>query len=125
MNNIKLTVEEWAEIVVKIWEEKMIQLGISNTFQLANSFAFHVISNSGGDVQKIQFAFNYYGMFVDMGVGRGLKLSDRVNTSLRKPKPWYTKTFMREVKKLGYIIAEKYGYMGAITIIDGIEGKEK
>lgn len=123
MSDIKLTVEEWAEIVVKIWEEKMLQLEISDTFQLANSFAFHVIGNAGGDVQRIEFAFNYYGMFVDMGVGRGMKLAERFAGSRRQPKPWYTKTFMREVKKLGYIIAEKYAYMGAITIVDGVEGK--
>lgn len=121
MSDIKLTVEEWAEIVVKIWEEKMLQLEISDTFQLANSFAFHVIGNAGGDVQRIEFAFNYYGKFVDMGVGRGIKLEDRYFGSKRISKPWYTKTFMREVRKLKFILAEKYGHLGAISIVENID----
>lgn len=113
------TVEDWAKIVIDIWEEKALQLGIHDTFSLAQSFYFHILNNAGGDAARIEFAFNYYGTFQDMGVGKGTKLEDRSESS-RVRKPWYTTTFFKQIKILSILIAEKFAHQGAVTIVENI-----
>lgn len=120
--NLNITVQAWADIVITIWLNKIEQLKIQYTYQLADSFANHVISHANGNVQRIEFAFNYYGKFVDMGVGRGVTLEEVNNPdNRRKPKPWYGRTFYAEVQKLGRLMAEKYAHKGALTIVENIE----
>lgn len=119
--DIRLTLEAWAEIVIKNWLAKIDALGISDTYSLATSFIHHIISNAGGNVQRIEFAFNYYGKFVDMGVGKGVSLSDIGVMTKRKPKKWYSATFYAEFQKLIRILGEKYAIKGQITIIENID----
>lgn len=120
--NLNLTVQAWADIVITIWLNKIEQLKIYQTYQLADSFVNHVISHSNGDVQKIEFAFLYYGKFVDMGVGRGVTIEDVQDTgNRRKPKPWYSRTFYAEVQKLARIMAEKYARKGALAIVENVD----
>ncbi|MFA6400881.1 MAG: hypothetical protein WCX31_04540 [Salinivirgaceae bacterium] len=117
--DIRLSVEAWAEIVIKVWESKIIRKKITHTGELLNSFVYHVYTNSGGDPERIVFAFNYYGRFVDMGVGRGIE-SDDVGNSVtrRKKRPWFSATFDYHVDKLAEILAEKYGMKIASSIVD-------
>lgn len=120
--NLNLTVQAWADIVIRIWLDKIEQLRINYTYQLADSFVNHIISHANGNVQKIEFAFNYYGKFVDMGVGKGVTLEDvRSGDTSRKPKPWYSRTFYAEVQKLARLMAEKYARKGVLTIIENID----
>lgn len=120
--DINLTVQAWADIVITIWLNKIDQLRVNHTYQLADSFANHIISHANGDLQRIEFAFNYYGKFVDMGVGRGVTLEDVASpNNQRKPKPWYSRYFYAEVQKLARIMAEKYGRKGVITIVENID----
>lgn len=120
--NIKLTLKAWADITIDKWEQKIQTLKISYTHQLIESFANEVIANAGGDAARIEFAFNYYGKFVDMGVGKGVKIEDigMVQTT-RRPKKWYSKTFFTEITKLKYILAEKFARKAAVTIIENID----
>lgn len=108
----------WAEVVLDIWEERMVSLNIMDSMALARSFAFHIQSSSGGDIERIEFAYNYYGVMVDMGVGRGVRLEDRglVDTR-RKPKPWYTQSFFKEIKKLQAFMVEHLAHEGAVTVV--------
>lgn len=69
--NLRLTLDAWADIVIKNWVAKIMSLQVYDTFALARSFEHHVWANSNGDPTKIEFAFMYYGRFVDMGVGEG------------------------------------------------------
>ena len=119
-NSISLSVEAWAIIVIKRWESKISQLGIGSTGNLAKSFLQHVFTQSGGDPEKIEFTFNYYGKFVDMGVGKGVKMGQSGKGS-RNPKPWYSKTFYSEVKRLGEILSQKYAYEAQTSILNNIE----
>lgn len=120
--NINLTVQAWADIVITIWLNKIEQMRIQDTHQLADSFSNHVISHANGDVQRIEFAFNYYGKFVDMGVGRGFTI-DEVNSpnNKRKPRPWYSRSFYSEVRKLSALLAQKYARKGALVVIENID----
>jgi hypothetical protein len=120
--NVNLTVQAWADIVIQIWLDKIEQLKIQYSYQLADSFANHVISHANGNVQRIEFAFNYYGKFVDMGVGKGVSLEEvSTPSNTRKPKPWYSRTFYAEVQKLGRLLAEKYARKGVLVIVENID----
>ena len=111
--NIQQTVEAWAEIVLKQWINKIIALKLTDTHALYDSFHHHIISNAGGDIQKIEFAFLYYGKFLDMGVGKGQKIGEEGD---RKPKKWFSATFFANTQKLKEILAEKYAEKAQTTI---------
>ncbi len=105
----------WADIVIDRWRKRMEVLDIGDTGELLKSFTAQVTSDAQGDPAKITFAFLYYGRFPDMGVGRGVTLSD-VPSPSREVKPWYSSTFMAEVVKLGKFMAAKYGWDAAEEI---------
>lgn len=120
--NIGITVEAWASIVVKMWEQKIQALKIGNSGDLVRSFTQHVITQADGNPQKIEFAFEYYGKFVDMGVGRGVKIADvESGENYRKRKPWYSPVFFGQVKELAKILAEKYAYRAQLGIVTNVE----
>lgn len=118
------TVQAWADIVLKIWEDKLTKLKINTSYSLINSLMFHVVTSSNGDPALINFFFNYYGRFVDMGVGKGIPASGRGSVEFkRKAKPWYNKVFYGQILRLNEIYCKKYAHKGALVIVDSIEGK--
>ncbi len=124
--NLSLTVEAWADILVKRWRNKITELDIGHSGELFDSFTIDVISNSGGSPERVDFAFLYYGKFVDMGVGSGVPVGNpgQVRTK-RRPKKWYSRTFFSETIKLRDILADKYGKIGASVISENIRRGEK
>lgn len=116
---LSLTVEAWAIITIKRWQNKIEQLGIGHSNDLARSFMQHVITQGNGDPVKIEFAFNYYGKFVDMGVGNGVKKT-QVGINNRIAKPWYSATFYHEVKRLGELLAEKFAIAAQTSILNSV-----
>lgn len=118
MDGIDITVKAWADIVIQNWIDKIYKLQIyhSRTLlrELAEDFALHITSNAGGNPDLIEFAFRYYGKFVDMGVGKGVPLG-RVDTQ-RKPKKWFSPTFYAELNQLSAILADKYAFKGTLAI---------
>lgn len=131
--NILLTVQAWADILEDIWLDKIDKLDIRYSNMLEYSFIHEVMTNASGDPSRVEFAFNYYGKFVDMGVGKGVKLSDvkelsterrlegRGTGNRRHPKKWYGRTFYAEIKRLTELLAQKYARKGSITIIENLE----
>lgn len=124
--------DAWAKITIKRWLKKIQGMKIGSSGELAKSFLFDVISSAQGDLVKIDFAFNYYGKFIDMGVGRGTSLGDvkenitsrrldgKMLGNRRRPKKWYSKTFHAEVMKLSEILSEQCGRKGVIAICENI-----
>lgn len=117
--DLRLTAEAWANIVIERWERKIERLRIGHSGQLVRSFTQHVRAQADGRVDLIQFAFEYYGKFVDMGVGRGVPF-DKVEVSNRRAKPFLSKTFFSQLEKLKDILADKYGQKAQITIVNEI-----
>lgn len=115
------TLQAWADIVIRNWEEKIHRLKVYDSYQLLNSFTQHVVLNANGNPERVEFTFNYYGKFADMGVGNGVSL-EYIGSGKRRPKQWYSKTFFAEVKKLGELLAEKYALKAALVIVNGVEG---
>ncbi len=118
--NIGLTVEAWADIVIERWEQKIERLGIMSTGALLRSFYHTVQTQANGDPELIIFTFEYYGKFVDMGVGRGVTV-EQVESSNRRPKYWYSKVFFSQLEKLKDILAAKYARKAQLEIITNVE----
>lgn len=118
--NIGLTVEAWAEIVIERWEDKIRRLNIGHTGQLVRSFHQHVYAHANGVPELITFTFEYYGKFVDMGVGRGITV-EQVGFSNRRPKSWYSKVFFSQLEKLKELLAEKYASNALLAIVTNVE----
>lgn len=119
--NLNITVEAWADIVIKSWRYNIEELEIGVSNDLFNSFDFHINSLSGGKPASVEFVFEYYGRFVDMGVGKGVKaLSFEYKKTKRKPKPWYSREWRFQVHRLNEILSDKYGIEGANIIKEHI-----
>ena len=99
--------EAWAQMMVDIWRERAIAYNV-HAGDLFNSFAQDVVKGANGEVDKITHAFNHYGRFVDMGVGRGVPL-EKVESSNRRAKPFYNESYWRSIKVLTQKLAELYG----------------
>ena len=111
--NISLTVEAWAEIVIKEWIKKCEALKIGNTGLLINSFANTIYTAANGDPGRIIFAFEWYGKMVDWGVGKGVSLQNRDSflssgISKRQPKPWYSDVFYKQLAVMRHLLEEKH-----------------
>jgi len=117
--NLNVTAKAWADIVIEKWEQKMIRLNVGKTKDLLNSFEATVTAESNGNPKLIEFAFLYYGKFVDMGAGKGVKAGEWEGTK-RQPKSWYSRTFFGQLQALGDILGEKYAQKGAMAIVENI-----
>lgn len=118
------TVDAWAKIVIKEWLKKADSLGIHKG-SLLNSFYSHVVTNSNGDPLRVLFVFEFYGNFVDWGVGKGVKIADKEFHknigSKRIPKPFLSDVLFKEVAVLRHLLAEKYANKIENFIIENIE----
>lgn len=121
--NTGLTVEAWADITIKEWISKAAMMGIAPYDPInLERFVHHIITNSAGDPQRIEFAYDYYLNFVDWGVGKGVTLENRdaliaSGFTSRRPKPFITDVFYKQVKVLAHLMAEKYAKTSAILIV--------
>lgn len=122
----QLTVEAWADIVIKEWLKKIDKYNIGSTGQLALSFIHHVNTNADGDPTRVEFIFNYYGKFVDWGVGahvtvQNLEAMQGAGATSRAKKPWFTEVFYVQVKILAEELARKNKEAVTILIKTGVE----
>lgn len=127
-------VNGWAKVTITAWRENIVKMKIGNTQDLYNSFVEHVINQANGDKIKIEFAFKYYGKFVDMGVGKGVKIGDvkenstsrrlegKMTGNRRRAKKWYTKELRHQVLRLEELLSEKYGRQVQNMITENIKG---
>ena len=114
------TVAAWADITLKIWREKITELKVWESGALYESLKNALLMAAGNDVNRIDFSFKLYGIFVDMGTGREIfkgNDGDLGFTPIRKRKEWYSRIFYREVMRLKEIISEKFGEHIANTIV--------
>ncbi len=110
----------WAKMMVSIWQDKIAQLRVRDTGELFSSFVTEVVTQSGGDIDKIVYSYLYYGRMVDMGVGRGVSMADAGSGSGREKKPWYNKSWYHSVKVLTEKRAELYGEDFQLIIMEAL-----
>lgn len=118
----RFTIVQWADVVIETWVQKMDELGVNDPYIHARSFFHQVHSNAGGDIAKIEFAFEYFLKFTDMAVGKGVTMANRGSVSTRRiPKQWFSKTFLLEVRKLANILAANFAHSGVLKVIENIQ----
>lgn len=130
---LERTVRAWGGITVKEFIKAMRKRRIREG-DLYKSFRVKLEKNSEGRPVKVVMEFLFYGRFVDMGVGRGVKLEnvkgnrevwramskkDRKGKSNRYPKKWYSPVMYREFQRLSEILLKVY----AINVSNIIELK--
>ncbi len=87
--------QDWSDMMVKIWTENILRLGIVDTGNLMRSLTGRVVESAGRKEMVHEFAL--YGIYVARGTGRGytpgnpgdlqfLDTSYRIQEGLNKPK---------------------------------------
>jgi hypothetical protein len=128
-------VSDWGKYTLERFQKAIMKYNVGVTGELAKSFVFRVIATSGGSVLAAEIKFRYYGRFVDMGVGNGVRIEDVKNHSsqaqraqmqlihntgdLRKPKKIYSRPLAGQVKKLAELMQEHYGIRFITTVENG------
>lgn len=110
-NGYQREITAWAANVVRTWVQKMETLGIGDTGTLIRSFVHHVYWAADGNLEKIEFTFEYYGKFTEWGVGNGIDLHNRdimvrSGRTQRRRKPWCSPVFFAEVDRLRETVTE-------------------
>lgn len=121
--------QEWIRISIERFKANIQKLKIGSTGTLLNSFHGELLSAAGSDELKIRLTYALQGMFVDMGVGRGMGQGvtksqgadyNRLRNSRgkllrheRKAKRWYSKQMRREQ----HVLAELYSDLIGTTMI--------
>lgn len=130
--------KQWAKITIERLQNRIRKNKIGHSNALINSLTFDIIAATGGERDKIIFLHNFYGMFVDMGVGRGVSISNRKdygndrklesNKHLgrhRRPKKWYSPTMYAEVIALADLLMVNYAENIQFAVSESIDDKIK
>lgn len=121
--DINATIEAWAEIVIKIFKEKIVSLDppLYDTGDLLKSLMSEFQKQAGDDIEKVDFSFKMYGIFQDMGVGKEFSKSNSGSVeSSRKPRPWFSSRFFREVMRLRELLTERYSRAVAYSVANSL-----
>ena len=117
-----ISLNDFARFLIEKWQTKITILGITDSRDLLNSFTAEVFRNSAGNPERIQFVFNYYGKFLDMGVsGTGSRKKNTQQKHYRTKYPWYSSIFARQVRRLADLMAKQYGYESVTTIAESLQ----
>lgn len=109
-------ISDWARFTIERLQRSIDKKKIGVSGSLRYSLLYDLKAASEGDISAVNIAFNYYGKFVDMGVGAGVKIesvkgnADIYNAkgNARRPKKWLSKTLYAEVNQLQLLLGEKY-----------------
>lgn len=128
---------EWADMMVTIWREKLTALRVMHTGRLYRSVSGRM---SGGAADRhIVHTFMLYGIYQDMGVGSGYKMSNRGGTlglefldsdyrrehhmgRQRKPRRWFSKKYYASVKVMAETRTRMTAEEAAILVARIIDG---
>lgn len=119
-NDLGELAQGWSEVVLKILKLKIVKLNIKNSGDLYESLKFN-ISGQGIGIQ-IQFSYNLYGKYVDMGVGKEMTRGNSGNVKTdRKRKEWFSRIFYAQVMTLSELAKKEYGKAAQQRIITTIQ----
>lgn len=105
---MKETAEAWLSVAIKEIKAKIKKLRIGKTQELYNSIEGNVKPHGPG--YRAELYYRYYGIFPDMGVGRGVPQDEvRLQKQLggtRKPKRW-TKEIAHQSHRFGEVLGKR------------------
>lgn len=122
-SELQETLDRWSYITINELKLSMVEKGL-HLGELYRSFTRQMSFGSDGMPTKVTIGFWYHGKFVDMGVGRGVKLENvktmrevwanksraaRKGQKRRRPKKWYSGVMYHEYQRAAEILAGKYG----------------
>jgi hypothetical protein len=119
--DINDTIAAWADIVIEKFHAKITELKVYDKGNLDHSLMQELLVNSGVDIDKIEFSFKLYGVFVDMGVGKELSKGnsgDIGSKPTRQPKEWFSKKYFGQVMRLKELLMEQYSKAIAYTMVN-------
>ncbi len=117
------TVEQWARYTIWALQMEIVKKKIGSSGDLLRGFTHQMLYNADGTPRGVTIGFWYHGKFVDMGVGKGVKLEnvkgnaeiwrslssgERKGRTHRRPKKWYSPVFYYEYQRLAELLVEKY-----------------
>ncbi|MCH3994155.1 MAG: hypothetical protein LKE54_03720 [Prevotella sp.] len=144
-NDIRLWERDWATMMITIWREQIMKLGIVDTMQLYRNITHSI---SGSEQITIAHEFMKYGIYQAAGVGNGYYKNNNGNLDImdpsmrkarhldkprtrgpkwstkhitsgkpRKKRDWFSKKYLRSIYVLGEVERDLYGnaYMGTLS----------
>lgn len=116
----KKYVEAWNKTMVDIWRERIEKLKVIDTGSLWQTFdLFAVDASDDYRSVSIKHAFNEYGIWQDLGVGREVphgNPGDIGRDKVREAKKWYSLKYFSSVMNIKEFMAENLG-KDAVNII--------
>jgi hypothetical protein len=129
--DVNKALEDWKDILIEKWQWNLFMKKIWHTGSGYDSFKGTV---NGAINAVVTFFFNYYLKFVDMGVGKGVKITDVKENSIsrqllgrkykgdhRRPKKWYSKELAYNTHKLGPILQKVYGKAAVGMTVESLQ----
>lgn len=119
--DINDTIAAWADIVIEKWHAKITELKAYDKGYLDDSLMQDLLVNAGVDIDKIEFTFKLYGIFVDMGVGKEISKGNSGDlgfTPERKAKEWFSRKYYGQIMKLREILMEQYSKAITFSMIN-------
>lgn len=118
-NEVYRSAKDWLPIAVKEIRAKLKKLKVEDSGTLIRELKGSIREVTAGSVYKAEILYHYYGIFPDMGVGKGVTRDEvRLQKMLsggRKRKPW-----TREVAHQGYRFGEIMGRAMADYAVENI-----
>jgi hypothetical protein len=128
----RANMDKFARELVKQFRENLDKTNAVGSGKLKNEIEYKLHYGSDRLVHRITLTHPTYGMFVDMGVGRGVKLQDigyqRIGKSLlgkkigeRRAKRWYLKKIFGQTIRLAEYVQNTRGNYYTVQIKDYLD----
>lgn len=122
--------EAWLKYTIEHFRANIKRLKIGSSQELYESFVGTLVSASGGDELKLRIAYAMQGVFVDLGVGRGMGAGvtkaggqtregrdynelrnsrGQLHRHQRRAKRWYSKQMAFDSKRLAELVSDLWG----------------
>lgn len=116
--DINLTLKAWADIVINRWDAAINSIQVIDKGDLLESLKYTLFINAGSDIEKIEFSFKLYGIFVG-----ALYLKGKVTKKDAENEDWFSKRYFAQVMRLNEILTQKYSTKVGFTLKNILEAE--
>lgn len=106
-------VEAWNDLMIQIWQEQIIKLGVIDTRALLSSTMKFPVKADGRYMElHLAQSFLEYGLWQDLGTGREVKKGnpgDIGRAKVRERRRWYSVKYFRSVNRLAKVLGQMLG----------------
>ncbi|WP_201980332.1 hypothetical protein [Hymenobacter rubidus] len=129
---------DWLKYTVEHWQRNLVKQRIGSSQELLRSLRGWLAEQAGGDTLRLRLAYAVQGVFVELGVGRGLGAGVRqdqgadyyrlrnekgqLHRHVRKAKKWRTKQLARDQHRLGELMSELTGRTLVALVASNTQG---